>query len=126
MIKKILTRESVVISFVLTTALILFYIFKKHGFMARPCFLYNHFNIFCPACGCTRAIIALFQFNIIKSLQYNPIVLYLGIAFYGYMVFDIFVLLKKINEKKLMMIRRILIGIGVTISLFFTIWQNIK
>lgn len=36
-----------------------------------PCPFYSLFNLSCPSCGNTRAIMALLRFDIIGSLRYN-------------------------------------------------------
>ena len=40
---------------------------------AGECYFRTHFHIYCPGCGGSRAVIALLQGDIIKSLWYNPI-----------------------------------------------------
>ena len=39
------------------------------------CTVRDKFNIYCPCCGGTRALKELLKLHIIKSLQYNPIVI---------------------------------------------------
>ena len=39
------------------------------------CFIRNHFHIYCPGCGGTRAVEALFKLQLMKSLYYNPAVI---------------------------------------------------
>lgn len=39
-----------------------------------PCFFHLATGYWCPGCGGTRSMLAFFQGHIIKSLQYNPIV----------------------------------------------------
>lgn len=39
------------------------------------CFIRNHFHIYCPGCGGTRAVEALFNLQPVRSLYYNPAVI---------------------------------------------------
>ncbi|MBR3224540.1 MAG: DUF2752 domain-containing protein [Atopobiaceae bacterium] len=39
------------------------------------CWIHDNLHIYCPACGGTRALIALSECNILESLRYNPMVL---------------------------------------------------
>ena len=40
------------------------------------CGIRNKFHLYCPCCGGTRALKSLLELHIIKSLQYNPIVVF--------------------------------------------------
>ena len=56
------------------------------------CALLETFHIYCPGCGGTRALFALFHFDILSSLRYNPILI-VGIfvyAFYDIRIFENF------------------------------------
>ena len=39
------------------------------------CFIRNQFHIYCPGCGGTRAVEALFNLQPVRSLYYNPAVI---------------------------------------------------
>lgn len=123
--KKILKSESIIISITLTMMLILFYVLNKHGHFNETCFILKYLKLYCPACGGTRAVQALFHLDIIASLKYNPLVLYTGISFYLYSILDIFRIYEKINNKKLTIIRKSLINIGLIIMIISTILKNI-
>ena len=47
-----------------------------------PCVAFSILGLYCPGCGGTRAVEALFHGQIIKSLWYHPLVLY-GTVLYG-------------------------------------------
>ena len=47
-----------------------------------PCVMYKLWGIYCPGCGGTRAVLALFHGRILESLWYHPFVLY-GVVIYG-------------------------------------------
>lgn len=46
------------------------------------CIWYQNFGIYCPGCGGTRAVKALFEGKFLLSLWYHPLVLY-SIVLYG-------------------------------------------
>lgn len=56
------------------------------NFDVFPCVLNRMFGIYCPGCGGTRAIFALFQGQLLQSLWYHPLVLYTVVIFGGFMV----------------------------------------
>jgi hypothetical protein len=51
-----------------------------------PCYFFAETGYYCFGCGGTRAILELLQGNIIKSLHYNIIVIYLGFIYVYYMI----------------------------------------
>lgn len=51
-----------------------------------PCVLNSLFGFYCPGCGGTRAIRALFRGKLILSLWYHPVVLYGAVIFSGFML----------------------------------------
>lgn len=122
--KKMLKRESIIISITLTMMLLLFYILNKHGHFNETCFILKYFKFYCPACGGTRAVQALFNLDIINSIKYNPLVIYTGFSFYLYSILDIFRINKKIDEKKIVITRKVLIYTGLIIMIISTILKN--
>lgn len=58
-------------------AAILFY--TKRGLLQRvmpPCAFYKIVGFYCPGCGGTRAVYALFQGHLLQSILYQPFILY--------------------------------------------------
>lgn len=50
-----------------------------------PCFFDTYMHIYCPGCGGTRAMYALFRLDIFESIRCNPIVIYgAGLFLYYY------------------------------------------
>lgn len=41
-----------------------------------PCMFYKLTGFSCPGCGCTRAVEALIEGNIMACIRYNPIIIY--------------------------------------------------
>lgn len=56
------------------------------NFDVFPCVLYRMLGIYCPGCGGTRAVSALFHGQLLQSLWYHPLVLYTVVIFGGFMV----------------------------------------
>lgn len=52
----------------------------------ESCFLLNVAGFYCPGCGGTRAVNALFHGDILASLWYHPLVLYTVVVFGGFML----------------------------------------
>lgn len=79
------------------------------------CDIRDRFKIYCPCCGGTRALKALLQLHIIKSLQYNPIVIL--IMLYVILHFSLWFIERKYFYKyKFIKIR------VITMYIFFAIW----
>lgn len=51
-----------------------------------PCGLKTFFHLYCPGCGGTHAVYYLFHFQFIKSLLYNPLVIYIAVVIIYYWV----------------------------------------
>lgn len=56
------------------------------NFPVFPCVLYEMFGIYCPGCGGTRAFGALLRGQLLQSLWYHPLVLYVVVLFGGFML----------------------------------------
>ena len=50
------------------------------------CWVFSEFHIYCPGCGCTRALIALLRGQILTSLYYNPAVFLTGVLLGAYLI----------------------------------------
>lgn len=51
----------------------------------RPCLFDTFLRIYCPGCGGTRAVSALFHGHFLKSLWYHPLVPYTAVLYGGFM-----------------------------------------
>lgn len=64
----------------------------------RICLIYNLFHIPCPACGLTRAYIALAHGDILQSLKYNILAIPIAIFFALYVIFSFIDDIKNTNR----------------------------
>ena len=120
-------NDYVYISVIITVLLlILFYII--YVLIGKPpifnCWIYENFGIYCPGCGCTRALINLVQGNIIKSLYYNPTVLYAVIVLIIYLVGNTIAKVLKKDSKYILKYTSILIYVGIFILISICIVKN--
>jgi hypothetical protein len=49
------------------------------------CVFYRLTGFYCPGCGGTRSVIALFHGDLLKSLWYHPLVIYTAVIYFGFM-----------------------------------------
>lgn len=71
------TFIAILITYIIIILLIILYFsFLKNYISIPSCPIYTHLGIFCPACGGTRALISILNFDIISSIYFNPIVIY--------------------------------------------------
>ena len=121
-------NDYVYISVIITVLLlIMFYII--YVAIGKPpifnCWIYEKFGIYCPGCGCTRALVNLFQGNIIKSLYYNPTVLYAIIVLSIYLVGNTIAKVLKKDSKYILKYTPILIYVGIFILIGTCIVKNL-
>lgn len=121
-------NDYVYISVIITVlVLIMFYII--YVLIGKPpifnCWIYENFGIYCPGCGCTRALINLFKGNIIKSLYYNPTVLYAVIVLIIYLVGNTIAKVLKKDSKYILKYTPILIYVGIFILIGTCIVKNL-
>ena len=50
------------------------------------CWFYSKYHIYCPGCGCTRALIMMLRGEFLQSLYYNPAVLPVTVLISTYLV----------------------------------------
>lgn len=128
--KKEMSFNDYVYFSILFTILVLIILYILYIFIGQPpifnCIIHENFGIFCPGCGCTRALISLFQGNIIKSLYYNPTILYsfiiLSIYIFSNTVSKIF---KKENSRFVLKYNPIYLYIGIFLLFGTCIIKNV-
>lgn len=91
-------------------------LFEKLIRLEAPCTFHEVTGLYCPGCGCTRAAKFLIRGDVKQSLIFNPIVLYICIATF---IFLLFAVKYKVSGKVLKKDRIILpmLYIGVFILL---------
>ena len=67
---------SLAVGGILAASLIFYFIIGKNVIQILPCAIYQATGIYCPACGGTRAFLALCRGDFLASVYYHPIVLY--------------------------------------------------
>lgn len=79
---------------------VIFYITYINKIIRIPeCIIYKTFGIYCPGCGGTRAVYSLYAGNVLESIYYNPLVLYLVVIDFWYLITEgIAKILKKENK----------------------------
>ena len=121
-------NDYVYISVIITIIImIVFYII--YLLIGKPdifhCSIYDKFGIYCPGCGCTRALVYLFQGDILKSLYYNPTVLYAVIVLIIYLVGNTIAKVLKKDSKYILKYTPLLIYVGIFILIGTCIVKNL-
>lgn len=88
-----------------------------------PCVFHLLTGYYCLGCGGTRAVRALLHGEILKSLYYHPLVLYMAVIAVWYLVSLVISKWKK--QKKAVYLHRWMIVLGVVITLGNWIWKNV-
>ena len=50
-----------------------------------PCVFYTYLGLYCPGCGGTRAVYALFHGQLLKAVWFHPLVPYTAFLYVGFM-----------------------------------------
>ncbi|MDR0963410.1 MAG: DUF2752 domain-containing protein [Clostridium sp.] len=59
---------------------------QSRGFTFPPCGWDYHFRIYCPGCGGTRSVLALFHGNLLQSFLYYPAVPFMAVLYLVFMI----------------------------------------
>ena len=63
------------------------------------CAVFKNIGIYCPGCGATRAVYSLYNGDVLKSIYYNPIIMYILIVLLLYLITEgISKIIKKENK----------------------------
>lgn len=118
--------EAVVISSAIFIIIAIIYnLFLKETFQIPECIIYNKFGIYCPACGCTRAITSLYNLDIISSIKYNPAVIYSVIIIGIYIITHTLQIIFRNKKIPVLRYNVIYIYIGIGILILTCIVKNI-
>ena len=111
-------------------ALILIYLFIKfvlHFDLVRLiplCSFYTATGFYCPGCGGTRAVTALFHGEILRSLFYHPVVVYSALVAGWFMVTQTIERVSHGKWKVAMHFRMIYVYIFLALLALNFIWKN--
>lgn len=50
------------------------------------CFFVTQFNMYCPGCGGTRALLAFVEGHFLRSVWYHPLIMYSVVMYLAYMI----------------------------------------
>ena len=76
-------REAYPTAWITLAVLVLLYLLWRFALGAPTvsrCWVWEHWHIYCPGCGGTRALAELLKLHIVKSFLYNPMVLYFAVC----------------------------------------------
>lgn len=115
MLKKILNKGYLTVTFAILIIYGLTYIVTKNGI---PCIFHKVTGLFCPGCGITRMFISLFKLNIYQAFRYNSLVFILLILSILYILVDClkYRMVKthiKLPENAYIILLIIVIGFGI-------------
>lgn len=109
--KKRIVNVVLFIIAILITSFTFLYIIKLIDF---KCVFKEIFNVYCAGCGTTRMVESILKLDLYQAFRYNPLMFILFIILGIYMIYQIFVYIKKgsilkINIKVLIIIASLLI-----------------
>ena len=85
--KKNYTYEIILVITILILLLTIIYISYLKKFLEIPeCIIFKKYGIYCLGCGSTRAVYSLWNGNILKSIYYNPLIIYIIIVVFLYLI----------------------------------------
>ena len=89
-----------------------------------PCALYTATGFYCPGCGGTRAVLALFRGEIMTSLWYHPVVLYAFVVAAWFMITQTIERVSAGKRKVAMHFRMIYAWILLVLLALNFVWKN--
>lgn len=107
---------------IILSGIFIYFFYLKDYFSIPECPIYTHLGVYCPACGGTRAIIALLHLDLLSSIMFNPIVIYTLFFSTLYIITE---LINIIFHKKVNINFNIIIKIGLIILFANCIIKNI-
>lgn len=119
--KKKYTYEIILAVTILILLLSIIYISYLREILVIPkCIIYEKFGIYCLGCGCTRAVYSLYNGNILKSIYYNPLIVYIILIVLGYLITEGIAKITKKENK--IMTKNINVYIFIGLALLIINW----
>lgn len=98
--------------------LLIIYIFKI------PCPIYKITHLYCPGCGITRSLVALFHLNLYQSFRYNPLIFILYPFIFPYCIYKIYIYLFDKNDKVTNKIPKVIIKFLIILLIVYGVIRN--
>lgn len=108
--------------FIIVLSIIIYLAWLKDIIIIPECPIHKFTALYCPACGGTRAIIALARGDAVHSFLYNPIVIY------TFFFSTLFLVIESVNillKKEIILPWKIIIRAGLAVLVINWIIQNI-
>ena len=102
----------------------LYYKFYSIYHIGIPCIFHKITGLYCPGCGITRALFALFELDLKKALQYNILIFIIGPFLLYYFIKKTYNWILSKEEKKIL--PNILVYLILIITILFGILRNIE
>ena len=126
--KKLTDNDYIYYSFLATIILFIIIVLIYNNFLYRyfvipGCIFYLKLGFYCPACGMTRAFITLLEGNVLKSLYYNPTVIYILGYVSIYMIIN--TICKILGKEMIIKYSNFYLYLGIFIMMLNCIVRNI-
>jgi len=102
----------------------LYYKFYRIYHIGIPCLFHEITGLYCPGCGITRALFALFELNLKKALKYNILVFIVGPFLLYYFIKKIYNWII-IKEEKMLLPNKLVYMLLIT-TVIYGILRNIE
>ena len=109
----------------LLTALLVYLLFLQNRVSVPPCMIYELTGLYCPACGGTRAVLALLRGDVLGSLYYHPVVVYFCGVYFFYVGGQTAGRLLRKSPPAFFRFRKWFVRVGLGLLLLHTIARNI-
>ena len=121
-------KKRIIAIFILLIGIILisflYYKFYSIYHIGIPCIFHKITGLYCPGCGITRALFALFELDLKKALQYNILIFIIGPFLLYYFIKKTYNWILSKEEKKIL--PNILVYLILIITILFGILRNIE
>lgn len=102
----------------------LYYKFYSEYHIGIPCVFHEITGLYCPGCGITRALFALFELDIKKALNYNVLLFIIGPILLYYFIRKIYDWITFRDKKKVL--PNWIVYLMLIITILFGILRNLE